>query len=69
MLEIKHLLRRINVVKLEDKPMPRTTIIPTWAIPPLILFMSPSYEENLWPPGALKPFIPTSPTSVKATKK
>jgi hypothetical protein len=69
MLEIKHLPRRINVIKLEDKPTPRITIIPTRAIPPLILFVSPSHKENLWPPSALKLSIPTSPTSIKATKK
>jgi hypothetical protein len=69
MPEIKHLLRRINVIKLEDKPTPRIIIILTQAIPPLILFVSPSYKENLWPLSALKSFIPTSLISVKATKK
>ncbi len=54
MLGIKHLPKKINVIKLEDRLMLRTTIIPIRATPPLILFISPFYKENPRFPSAQK---------------
>ncbi len=69
MLGIKHLPKKINVIKLEDKPPLRIIIIPIRATPPLILFISPFYKENPRFPSARKLFILIGLTFIKAIKR